>query len=227
MQRLLPIILFSLIYVAAVPSRVFAIPYQVVIIRHGEKPASGNHLDAEGIRRAKGLPEFFSNSIEVNGYGEAKIAGLYAMAPQNKKGTFRPIETVTPTSIQLNLPINEEFQKDDLDKLVKQVMKNPEYDGKTVVICWEHTFIPKLAKAFGMKSPPDWNGNDIFDRAWILKFNSHGKIQYFHDIPERVLPTDEKVAEFWQMGNPSKKKIRRNPECGMKRFVDSVWSSGE
>ena len=32
-------------------------------------------------------------------------------------------------------------------------MQNPAFDGKTVIISWEHTAIPGLAEAFGLQLP--------------------------------------------------------------------------
>ena len=72
------LILWGVAFLAA-ENRASAMPAQVVIIRHGEKPAEGNGLNARGFQRAAALPQFFQNNPTVTAFGPA--AAIYAMKP--------------------------------------------------------------------------------------------------------------------------------------------------
>ena len=41
----------------------------------------------------------------------------------------------------------------DYAQMVKEILTKPEYDGKVVLICWEHKAIGDLATAFGVAQP--------------------------------------------------------------------------
>jgi hypothetical protein len=157
-----------------------AAPSQVVIIRHGEKPASGNELSDVGWQRAHALPEFLGKF--------QKIAALYAGSPEKPGGSVRSIQTITPFSQKIGMNIHTEFTKKNLSGLVHAVMTNKAYDGRTIIICWEHVVIPDMVKLFGAVNAPSTWADDVFDRAWVLNFTSQGV--EFEDIPEHVLPQD-------------------------------------
>ncbi|MHB2025620.1 MAG: hypothetical protein ACYCPQ_03130 [Elusimicrobiota bacterium] len=162
-------------------------PAQIIIIRHGEKPETGNTLSPRGRLRAQALVGFFKKNPAVTRFGPP--AAIYAMAPNSEDGSLRPIETVTPLAQSLGLPINENFHKKDLPGLAEDIMKNPSCAGRMVLVCWEHHMIPKLARQLGWDSAPQsWPGS-VFDRAWILNFTGE-RVSSFQNIPENVLPGD-------------------------------------
>jgi hypothetical protein len=171
----------------AAGSAASAAPAQVIVIRHGEKPPSGADLDDQGYQRAQALVAFFEHNPAVTQFGTP--AAIYAMNPKDTGGSMRPIETVTPTAQALGLTIDHDYTRKQIPQLVKDILGNPAYDGKTVLICWEHTVIPSIVDAFGWTSAPqNWAGNS-FDRAWILTFTGD-KVTGFTDAPEHVLPGD-------------------------------------
>jgi hypothetical protein len=164
-----------------------AAPAQVIIIRHGEKPSTGNELSPQGFQRADALVGFFEHNPAVTQYG-APVA-IYAMDPKDADGSLRPIETVTPLANALGLTIDHDYVKDQLPALVSDIMANPAYDGKMVLICWEHKVIPTLVQDFGWSAAPDaWSGS-VFDQAWVLDFDG-GKVSSFQIVPEHLLPGD-------------------------------------
>jgi hypothetical protein len=170
---------------AALPAR--AAPAQVVIIRHGEKPDSGNELNERGFARARALVDYFQHDPAAARFGPP--AAIYAMSPKDESGSLRPIETVTPLAEALGLTIRTDYLKDQLPQLVADVLADPRYNGKTVLICWEHKVIPELARDFGWEgAPAKWSGA-VFDRAWIIGF-SGSRAASFRDEPEHVLPGD-------------------------------------
>jgi hypothetical protein len=178
----LPFVLFLISQTA------FALPAQVLIIRHGEKPKKGNELNSAGRKRAVKLAPFFETNPAVNQYGQ--IAAIYAMAPKDATGTLRPIETVTPTAQALGLTLNTSFQKDEITALAQSILSNPLYNGRTVLICWEHDVIPTITAALGLEtSPKSWDGDKVFDRMWILTYATDGSVR-FQDVGEHVLSGD-------------------------------------
>ena len=163
-----------------------AAPAQVILIRHAEKPASGNELNSQGWQRAKALVYFFKHTPSMTRFGTP--AAIYAMAPKGPNGSLRPIQTVTPLADSLGLKINSSYKKGELAGLVGNIMSNSAYNGKMVLICWEHNIIPEIVKDFGWNAAPQWDGNS-FDRAWVLNFNGNSVVS-FEDIPQRLLPGD-------------------------------------
>ena len=157
-----------------------ALPAQVILIRHAEKPLEGNELTIEGQKRAAALATYFTKAPEVLRFGPP--AALYAMRPAREDSSVRPIQTLTPLASVLNLKINTDYSNDQYLEMVRAIKNNPAYLGKMVLICWEHHVIPEIARAFGAaQAPKKWHGH-VFDRVWILTFNPKGVA--FEDIPE-------------------------------------------
>ncbi|MBC7691149.1 MAG: hypothetical protein H7222_05220 [Methylotenera sp.] len=164
-----------------------AAPAQVVILRHGEKPDVGNDLSPQGYARAKGLVAFFQTSPLITKFGTP--VALYAASPVHDDGSVRSIETLTPTSQALKLPLHTQFNKHQIPEMVREILGTSAYDNKTVIICLPHASIPETAHQFGaVHAPADWT-QGAYDRVWILGF-AHGQVTSFQDRPEHVLPGD-------------------------------------
>ena len=50
----------------------------------------------------------------------------------------------------LNLPVQAPFLGKNYAALAKRILATPAYTGKTVLICWNHEEIPRLAAALGV-----------------------------------------------------------------------------
>jgi hypothetical protein len=160
-----------------------AAPAKIIIVRHGEKPADGNELSVKGCERAYMLPNFFK---------VWSINAIYAQQPNGKNSSLRPIQTVTPTALTANLKINNSFHRDDYALMTNELLNNPSLNGKTVVVSWEHSVIPKIAESLGVhltSTLTDWPGS-IFDQAWVITFNEADKSAHLDIVAEFVLPTD-------------------------------------
>jgi broad specificity phosphatase PhoE len=155
-------------------------PRLVMIIRHGEKPEGKDpNLSPKGYERAQALATVIPDNF-------ARPDFLFAT--KKSKDSERPIETITPLSKALGEPIDEQFSDDQVAELAHQVLTDPKYNGKVVLICWHHGKIPDLAKDLGATdAPKDWNGK-VFDRVWELTY-SDGAVQ-FSNLPEKALPGD-------------------------------------
>ena len=184
--------LLLLLSIALSASQALAYPYQVIIIRHGEKPADDNatELAPQGCARALSLPQFFKTNTTVNPPNNP-IAAIYSVQPGADDESLRPQETIAPTAIALQLQIHTHSET-DFAGTVNEIMNQKEYDGKTVILSWEHKNIPPLAAAFGLTLPAQaqtWPGH-VFDEAWVIRFSGPKQVSDFQIIPENVLLTD-------------------------------------
>ncbi|KAE9988479.1 hypothetical protein EG328_010518 [Venturia inaequalis] len=129
----------------------------VYMIRHGEKPDSGNGLNALGLQRAQCLRNVFGKSSSYN------IGKIMAQMPQSDGSQGRPNATVYPLSQDLGLKIDLSCQRDD-SKCVDKVVDN--YSGSgNILICWEHKALTDIATALGDNNAPSYP-SDHFDYIW-------------------------------------------------------------
>jgi len=162
-------------------SLALATPAQILIIRHGEKPAVGNQLSPRGWQRARALVQYFETNKAVTQYG-TPIA-IYAMKQDGVDGSVRPIQTVTPLAQDLGKDVKTPYLRDDYAQLVKDILADRSLDGKMVLICWEHKVIPGMAYAFGVRpQPADWSGSD-FDTVFEINFSGN-QVSSFKTFPE-------------------------------------------
>lgn len=195
-------------------------PNQVLIIRHGEKVGDpkknddgGSDLSIRGSARATALPSLFAPpqsqlACEFD-FDPPSFAGSYDQVPlkgtrprfstpnsifatQQSKHSKRPIETVTPLAIALNLPINDGYADNDADikTMTDAILHNLSFAGEIVLICWHHGKIPDIAKALGIARAPKWDGK-VFDRVWQISFPK-GKAK-LDDLPQMLLYGDSKT----------------------------------
>jgi hypothetical protein len=174
----------------------FAAPAQVIFIRHAEKPGNSNELSEKGFRRAQALVKFFLSDPAVNRYGPP--AAIYAAAPKHEDSSIRSIQTVTPLAKAVQVRISKDFTRGETRKLARSIMQDPAYDGKMVLVCWQHAALVDAVRDLAEESgaaqkllgalPVEWP-DETFDRAWILDFD-RGSAAYFRNIPQRLLPGD-------------------------------------
>ncbi|MBC7457393.1 MAG: histidine phosphatase family protein [Bdellovibrionaceae bacterium] len=165
-----------------------AMPAQIILIRHGEKPDVGDELSSQGWERAKALPDLFKRA-EFKQYGDP--VALYAMNKNGQQGSVRAIQTLKYLSDVFKVSINTNYTRDEVSNLIDDIKKNHKYDGKMIVVCWEHKVLINIAIGLGVKQSLSWPP-DQFDRTWILDFNSAGQFKTFRDLPQKLLPSDSK-----------------------------------
>jgi hypothetical protein len=135
---------------------------KVVIIRHGEKPETGDNLSCQGEKRALQLPTVLYRKFNKPDYTYVPSLGL------GKSTTHaRMFQTVTPFAIKYNLAVNSEFDEKDYSKIADHVLNKT----GTVLMVWEHSAIPPLAGELGVHNPPHWDGKD-FDSIWVITFTT-------------------------------------------------------
>lgn len=96
----------------------------VVIIRHGEKPDSGNGLSKEGKKRALYLANCMSGkrpSVMLPWGAPTYVMASYGHPDKS----HRPIDTVTPLAQRLRLPLDTDFYFEDHKGWAQRVQESP------------------------------------------------------------------------------------------------------
>ncbi|MBA4188630.1 MAG: histidine phosphatase family protein [Planctomycetaceae bacterium] len=183
--------------VAGAPA--IAQPAQVILIRHGEKTDDDKdvHLSTFGRCRAAALVPYFLETDALLKFG--KPVAIYAQnAPNPKKNSLRPIETIQPLADSLKLEVQHQTERDKFQQMVDEVMSNSKYQGKMVVVCWEHERLTEIAPAFlkyakNVKGAPKewkWEGKH-FDRTWVITFTDKDNATFEQHL-QRLMFGDSK-----------------------------------
>lgn len=122
----------------------------ILMIRHAEKPDSGPDLAVAGQERAQAYTIFFQN-YSLTG-ATLKFAFLFAAADSSE--SHRPVQTITPLSKAINVPINAKHADKDYQKVADDILGNAKYDQSNLLICWHHGEILDLATALGATNLP-------------------------------------------------------------------------
>jgi hypothetical protein len=153
----------------------------IVAIRHAEKPPTSlGQLTCKGLNRALALPQ-----VLIPRYGKADR--IYTPDPGTRIGQLgdlsysyvRPLVTIDPTAIQLEMPVNALIGFKNVGQLKKELLAR-ENANSVIYLAWEHVYLNEFAKqllkAYG-KDPsvvPDWP-NDEYDRIYVFQIKDAGK----------------------------------------------------
>jgi hypothetical protein len=147
----------------------------IVAIRHAEKPPTSlGQLTCKGLNRALALPK-----VLIPRYG--KPDRIYAPDPGTRVGQLgnlsysyvRPLMTIEPTAIQLELPVNALIGFKNVGQLRKEILAQ-ENANSVIYLAWEHVYLnefaKRLLKAYGkdQSAVPDWP-NDEYDRIYVFR----------------------------------------------------------
>jgi broad specificity phosphatase PhoE len=161
-------------------------PATILLIRHAEKLADGQmDLSAAGFARAKELPRLFGGPGAAAPHDLPRPDFLFATHVSRKSN--RPVETITPLSGALGLPISSEIADKDFATLATQLLSG-RYAGKVVLVAWHHGSIPGLARALGATPPYDPWPETQFDRVWRIDYRD-GKAT-LRDLPQGLMAGD-------------------------------------
>ncbi len=168
-----------------------SLPRQVLLIRHAEKPPDTEmsvDLSAEGRKRAEVLPDMFKKN---ENHPDPFRTPHFIFAAKDSKHSHRCAETVGPLAKKLQITVNADFANEDYTKLADEILNNPKYADKTILICWHHGTLQLLAeKLKAIPAPDHWKGT-VFDRVWQITYDAPTKATMM-DLPQRVLPMDSK-----------------------------------
>ena len=177
--------LLALIILGLAASVALAQPGQVLIIRHAETPPERGPfvLSLKGQERAMAYVPFFTHTPDLI-YCGLPVALFAAKASLGDFSTAT-LETISPLSNHLRLFVDAHYDKREYADLAQEILTNQKYDRKTVLICWDRDYIPKLAAALGaFPQPADWP-QSVFDRVWRITYRS-GQASLV-DMPQRLL----------------------------------------
>ena len=172
-----------------IPAISQAIPAEILLIRHAEKPVDDNdrHLSERGRQRAQAMVEFFQTDSRMTTYGVP--VEIFAAAPRSATGSLRAIETVTPLANALKRDIRIEYTSYDYQALAEEIRNNPKFEGKTVLVSFVRDEIPELVQAFGLTNCPQEWPKTTFDRVWRIRISANG-LSVCENLPQRLLPGD-------------------------------------
>ena len=192
-----------------------ATPARIIILRHGEKATPYKLCDI-GRQRAEALTTTYlgrgaAKSLFANGETPASILAI----------TLHSLELATPSALSWGAPVTlysilpdkdvDEDEKTELlnrrtQEAARDVMTDPRYAGKTVVMVWEHKHIAskKLEKTFRGEAvtlrqllkldqldgvPETWPSG-TYDYFWIAEYGNQGS-----NVPTRFSMMKQEFAE--------------------------------
>ncbi len=165
-------------------------PARLILLRHAEKPLneSDPHLSEQGKARAQALVPLLTTNLFIvtNGQPVALFAPQFTPHGHGR----RPYETLEPLAEHLNLLIQRPFGSKDYAALARHVLEDPALDGKTVIVCWVHDYIPALAKEFGVRPKPAPWKNNVYDRVWVITYHKNRAVMA--SLPQKLLPGDSR-----------------------------------
>ena len=179
---------------------------KIMLVRHAEKPAkvpppygvtrkgdrSKESLEVRGWQRAGALIGLFA---PVNGHHPPALARpqfLYASKPLRRKGSRRPIETITPLAEKLKIEINSDFQRSEFEDMLEEALSCK----GVVLICWQREYIPEIALDIldGRNLAPSEWPEDRFDVTWVFDLNRRSGKYKFKQVPQNLLKGDRRTT---------------------------------
>jgi hypothetical protein len=160
----------------------------VIIVRHAEKPDTGDGLAPAGDARANAYVDYFKH-FTVNSNA---VHFDYLFAAKDSRESKRPRLTIKPLSKALGLVINTEFKDDKYAELAEELHAG-RYRNKNILVCWHHGKIPELLAALGAdphKLLP--NGKwpeDVFGWVVSLEYDQKGNLNATVE-DENLMPGD-------------------------------------
>lgn len=165
----------------------------ILLLRHCEKSTVAEHCAYDGFERSYYLSTLFGDRWPVP-------YEIYAEHPADRKNAnkrnFREVETVGPTGLKFNIPIDDTYSSvQSLAHTIWDHVESGALCGRLVVVAWKHSDIAQLGRLLGcgpqQGCPYDYHGKS-FDDAWQVKFVyrrwPHSDNKHYFAIPEADLP---------------------------------------
>jgi hypothetical protein len=162
----------------------------VLIIRHAENGGKDQALAPRGEQRAEAYKNYFLNFTVDSKRREPTVI----FAAKDSKKSHRPRLTVEPFAKAANLKIDTRFGNNQSTDLAADLRANQQ--GKVILICWRHPYIPALLGALGANPQTflpngKWPGA-VYDWVILLTFDQDGRLipASSRRINEHLLPGD-------------------------------------
>ena len=162
----------------------------VLIIRHAEDGSTDSGLLPRGQQRAEAYRDYFLNFT----VDSKPLRPDVVFAAKDSKKSHRPRLTVEPFAKAEKLRIDTRFGNNQAAELAADLRANQQ--GKVILICWRHPYVPDLLRALGAK-PEDllpggkWP-NRVFDWVILLSYDQNGRLipSISRRINEHLMPDD-------------------------------------
>ncbi len=159
----------------------------VLILRHSEKPASGNGLSSPGQARANAFAPYFAPFCDTPpGMEPFTPTALYAGADSRRSA--RPRLTLEPLARSLKLPVNATIGTSSSASLVHRLRSTPH--GLYPLVSWRHKQLPTLIRAFGADPGALLPGGkwpiDIYHWIILLTFDHAGHLASQHRLRQAI-----------------------------------------
>ncbi len=155
----------------------------ILLFRHGERSEAGmGQLTCQGLQRALALPD-----VLIAHYRTPRE--LLAPNPSELKPDrgvlypyIRPLATIEPTAIRLEMPVNLQYSLSHYDLLASYLL-NPSVQDATFFVVWEHHQIDAIAKLLIApfdnalaQTVPHWPDKD-FDSIYKITIEGQGDLR--------------------------------------------------
>ncbi|OGT44590.1 MAG: hypothetical protein A3E82_01635 [Gammaproteobacteria bacterium RIFCSPHIGHO2_12_FULL_38_11] len=120
---------------------------KIIIIRHGEKPfLEIGQLNCKGLNRSLLLPVYFKQHFSKPDYIFAPNPSIKITRPLThfQYSYIRPLATIEPTAISLDMPVNTQIGFNQPEQLMKTLLEK-KYHRSVIYVAWEHRNIVDLA----------------------------------------------------------------------------------
>jgi len=156
----------------------------VLIIRHAEDADSGDGISPLGEKRADAYKNYFPNFTIDSKRREPTVI----FAAKDSKKSHRPRLTLEPFAKAAKLKLDTRFGNTQSADLAADLRANQQ--GKVILICWRHPYIPALIGALGANPNTflpngKWPGS-VYNWVIQLSFDQDG-----HLIPSSSKRIDE------------------------------------
>jgi hypothetical protein len=162
----------------------------VLIIRHAENGAAGPGLTPSGQGRAEAYKDYFLNFA----VDSKRLRPNAIFAAKDSKKSHRPRLTVEPFAKAARLKIDTRFGNNQSAELAADLRATEQ--GKVILICWRHPYVPDLLRALGAKAedllPRGKWPNSVYDWVILLRFDQNGRLipASSKRINEQLMPGD-------------------------------------
>lgn len=161
-----------------------ATPRQVILLRHGDKVASGDgnyNLSLNGFLRsinlARLIPACFGTPTHIR---------TYFVHPDSSKNA-RSYQSAVPLGVATRINISiAQGSVDNSFQEGRDILLNPAYANGNVVLFWEHSRMPQLARGLGWASLPP-TGPMEFDQLFVLRYRPPGTLPRVESFSQHKL----------------------------------------
>jgi len=189
-RRLVIAVLFSFTLTLAANAQDGPKNAVVLIIRHAEDAGTGDGISPLGQERAEAYKDYFLKFTVDSKPREPQVI----FAAKDSKKSHRPRLTMEPFAKAAKLQIDTRFGNNQSADLAADLRANQQ--GKVILICWRHPYIPALLGALGANPTTflpngKWPGA-VYDWVILLSFDQDGRLipSSSRRINEHLMPGD-------------------------------------